>query len=345
MPRSRSPIANCQNAPAGLACHAMTVAVPAPPARLRTLVQSMRRALAASVISIVAGQGAALAQASADGHGAAGTAAGRAENAAQSAAPSEAASALPTVTVVGNLLGDVTEGTNTYAPGTFATGTRLPLTQRESPQSVSVVTRQEMEDFNLTSIDDVMKHTAGVSTVTYDSERTVYFARGFAIQNYQYDGVPVTRNSAYSAGHSLTDMVPYDRVEVLKGATGLLTGVGDPGATINLVRKKPTRELQGLVSAGIGRWNDYRLEADVSSKLNEQGNLRGRVAAAWQDRESAVDYYRRKKTALYGIVELDLGPSTLASLGLEYQNSDPRGSSWGGIPIYDSNGNFNRMPV
>lgn len=277
--------------------------------------------------------------------GAAGAGGSGGSGGASSSGGAGAAATLPTVTVVGNLLGEITEGSGTYAPGTFATGTRLVLTQRESPQSVSVVTRQEMEDFNLTSIDDVLAHTPGVSIITFDSERTVAQARGFAINSYQYDGVPVMRNSAYSAGQSLTDMIAYDRIEVLKGATGLLTGVGDPGATINLVRKKPTRDLKGELTAGIGRWNDYRVSADVGSALNESGSIRGRVAAAYQDRESHLDYYRRKSTALYGIVEADLTPSTLLSVGAEYQNSDPRGSTWGGIPIYDANGNFNRRPI
>jgi outer membrane receptor for ferric coprogen and ferric-rhodotorulic acid len=89
-----------------------------------------------------------------------------------------------------------------------------------------------------------------MSIVTYDSERTEYYSRGFAVQNFQYDGIPMTRDSSYSAGNTLSDTSIYDRVEILKGATGLLTGMGDPGATINLVRKKPTRALPRPVPLG-----------------------------------------------------------------------------------------------
>ncbi len=82
-----------------------------------------------------------------------------------------------------------------------------------------MVTRQAMDDFGLTGIDSVMRHTPGITVSTYDSERTNYYSRGFAIQNFQYDGIPMTRNAPYSAGQTLTDMAIYDRVEVLKGAT------------------------------------------------------------------------------------------------------------------------------
>lgn len=251
---------------------------------------------------------------------------------------------LGSVRVTANQLGEITEGSGSYTPGAIATATRLVLTPRETPQSISVVTRQEMDDFNLTSIDAVMSHTPGVSIVTYDSERTEYYARGFAIQNFQYDGIPMQRDSSYSAGNTLTDMAIYDRVEVLKGATGLLTGNGDPGATINLIRKKPTKDFQGEVSLGAGTWNTYRSQVDLSGALNEAGSLRGRTVAAYQDKQSQLDGYERKTSTFYGIVEADLSPSTLLTVGADYQDNTPTRSTWGGIPIYNSNGDFNDMP-
>src|SRR5450830_531236 len=77
------------------------------------------------------------------------------------------------------------QGTGSYTPGTIATATRLVLTPRETPQSISVVTRQAMDDFALSSIDDVMNYTPGITVSTYDSERTNYFSRGFSINTFQ----------------------------------------------------------------------------------------------------------------------------------------------------------------
>ncbi|MEG2805617.1 TonB-dependent siderophore receptor [Stenotrophomonas sp.] len=255
-----------------------------------------------------------------------------------------AAQTLETVQVTANQLGTVTEGSDSYTPGTIATATRLVLTPRQTPQSISVITRQEMNDFGLNGIDDVMKVTPGISIVTYDSERTEYYARGFAVQNFQYDGIPMARDSAYSAGNTLSDMAIYDRVEVLKGATGLLTGMGDPGATINLVRKKPTRELAGGVTLGAGSWDSYRAEVDVGGPLTESGRVRGRVVGAYHDKHSNVDHYQRRNTVFYGILEADIGDRTLLTVGADAQDSDPQGSSWGGIPLLDSTGAFNAMP-
>ena len=257
----------------------------------------------------------------------------------------EGALELGATQVEANQLGTVTEGTGSYTPGTIATATRLVLTPRQTPQSISVVTRQAMDDFGLNAIDDVMRHTPGITVSTYDSERTNYFSRGFSIQNFQYDGIPMTRNAAYSAGQTLTDMAIYDRIEVLKGATGLLTGAGGPGGTINLIRKKPTAEFKGHIDLGAGSWDNYRSEIDISGPLTDSGNIRGRAVAAYQDKHSFMDHYERKTSVYYGILEFDLDEDTLLTLGADYQDNDPKGSGWSGSrPVYDKAGNPISVP-
>lgn len=251
---------------------------------------------------------------------------------------------LDTVDVIANLLGEITEGSKSYTPGAIATATRMVLTPRQTPQSISVVTRQMMDDFSMTSIDDVMAHTPGVSIVTYDSERTEYYSRGFAIQNFQYDGIPMMRDSAYSAGNTLSDMALYDRIEVLKGATGLLTGSGTPGATINLIRKKPTRDMKGHVQIGAGSYDSRRVEVDVGGALNDSGSLRARGVAVRDETGSNLDRYSRDKSVYYAIVEADITPNTLLTIGGDRQNNEPEVSTWGGIPLLNTDGEFNAMP-
>ncbi|WP_109512717.1 TonB-dependent siderophore receptor [Pseudomonas ovata] len=247
--------------------------------------------------------------------------------------------------IVSNELGTITEGSGSYTPGTIATATRLVLSPRETPQSITVVTRQHMDDFGLNSVDDVMRHTPGITVSAFDTERSNYYARGFSINNFQYDGIPSTaRNVAYSAGNTLSDMAIYDRVEVLKGATGLLTGAGSLGATINLVRKKPTADFQGHASLGAGSWDNYRSELDVSGPLTETGNVRGRAVAAYQDKHSFMDRYSRKTPVYYGIMEFDLSPDTMLTVGGDYQDSLPKASTWSGsFPLIDANGERNHV--
>ena len=87
-----------------------------------------------------------------------------------------------------------------------------------------------------------------------------------------------------------------------------------------------------------GSWNYYRAEADLSAPLNEAGTLRGRVVAAYQENDSYIDRLHEKKEILYGILEADLGPSTLATFGVTLQNHDATGHSRSGRPAYFSDG-------
>lgn len=246
---------------------------------------------------------------------------------------------LGTLSVVGSGLGEATEGTGSYTTGSTSTATKLKLSLRETPQSVSVLTRQRLDDQGLNSLTDVLEQTPGISVQNIDSERFSIYSRGYSIDSYQYDGVPTTLVVTTTATpQSLTDTAIYDRVEVLRGATGLMTGAGDPSGTINLVRKRPTDTFQGHISAGLGSWNLYRTEVDVSGPLVDSGHLRGRLVGAYQQNDSFVDHYQQEKEVYYGILEADLSESTLLSVGFDYQKSDPRGVSYASFPLFYSDG-------
>lgn len=235
-------------------------------------------------------------------------------------------------------LGETTEGTGAYTTGVTTTATKLPLSLRETPQSVTVVTRQQMDDRGSQDISDVLRNTPGVTQQAYDSERMEFSTRGFVITNYQNDGVNSIYDGVYDEGTTHVDMATYDRVEVIKGATGLMTGSGDPSATVNLIRKKPTAQFKGSVTASAGSWDDYRTQVDLSGPLNDSGSVRGRVVSAYQDRKSYQDHYKQKKDVYYGILEADLGESTLLTLGVDQQSVTPRGSTWTGNPVYFADG-------
>ncbi|KAG1250074.1 hypothetical protein G6F68_012999 [Rhizopus microsporus] len=144
------------------------------------------------------------------------------------------ATQLAPVVVLG--AGATTEGTGLYTADWMRSANGLVLSQRETPQSVTVVTRQRMDDEDMRSLTDVMASTPGISVQNFDSERYSFNSRGFGVSNYMYDGIPTSFDTGYAAGESSVDPIIYDRVEVVRGATGLLTGAGNPSASINLRR-------------------------------------------------------------------------------------------------------------
>lgn len=246
---------------------------------------------------------------------------------------------LAATTVSGAGLGATTEGTGSYTTGSASTATGLRLSARETPQSISVVTRQLIEDLNLNNVTQVLELTPGVvvdSMGPAGSDANHIYVRGFEVGSIQVDGV--NRPDTYGFRDDLSDMVSYDRVEVVRGATGLMSGTGDPGATVNLIRKKPTLDTQRTLTLKAGSWDDYRAELDLSGKLSESGHVRGRFVTATSDGQSNIDRQSLKKQTVYGVVEWDVTDSTLLTVGAEYQDMDNKGAGNHGFPMYNADG-------
>lgn len=235
--------------------------------------------------------------------------------------------------------------TGSYTTRSLDYSTGLDLSLRETPQSITVITRQQLDDKAITEIAQALRHTAGITVNQAETDRVFPTARGFSIDNIQFDGAPVRGGYGGVEGDFLADMAVYERVEVIRGAAGLLMGAGNPSAAINLIRKKPTEELRSSVGFKTGRWDLLRTEADVSSSLGFDGRLRGRFVGAFQDSDSYIDSVERDKTVLYGILEADLSPDTRLSAGVDYQKHHVDGVSYGEpVPTYYSDGTRTDLP-
>ncbi|MDH6333106.1 outer membrane receptor for ferric coprogen and ferric-rhodotorulic acid [Stenotrophomonas sp. 1278] len=226
-----------------------------------------------------------------------------------------------------------------YSVRRTSAGTRFDLAPREIPQSVSIISHQRIEDQQLDDIIDVLGNTTGVTSTQSDSERTEFYARGFYIDAYQFDGLPTQMVQNWSYGDSGLDLALYDRVEVVRGATGLLSGAGNPSASVNLIRKHAdSAELTGSVSVNVGSWGRTRTTVDVGSALNASGTVRGRVIGSYLDTDGQMDRYNQRKTLGYAVIDADLTPDTQLSVGYDYQQKRANGATWGGFPMLYSDG-------
>lgn len=233
----------------------------------------------------------------------------------------------------------------TYTVNESAATTRLPLTLQDTPQSISVITEQRIKDQNLTSLRAVLDNTTGVNSTAYDSERVVFWSRGFQIENMSYDGVPIASSLNISSADSSLDPSIYERIEVVRGATGLLSGAGSPSAMSNFVRKHAdSRAPEADVSVSYGSWNTQRETVDASTPLNASGSVRGRFVAAHQDGDSYIDRYHSQKNVAYGVIDADLDENTTLSVGYDWQKTRPTGVTWGSYPVLFSDGGFIKWP-
>lgn len=251
-----------------------------------------------------------------------------------------AAAALPEVTVSGKAPGSTTEGTGSYATFSTSSSTRLNLTPQETPQAISVMTRQRLDDQHLTTVADALDAAPGivVQHTTFGQDGPAVYARGSYLQNYQIDGVPTSSTMS----PFLENTSAYDRIELVRGATGIMNGLGTPAATVNLIRKRPTAQARKAVTVEAGSQDRLGAGADLSGALNDSGSVRARLVADTSRRNAWVDRFRQDNRSFYGIAEIDAGDRTLVTAGFSHLSSDTQ-SPIMGRPIFFGNGQ--RIPL
>ncbi len=193
-------------------------------------------------------------------------------------------------------------------------GAKEPRPIKEVPQTISVVTQEEIQLRNLFTLEEVMLSTPGITVTGVSSEGQTYLSRGFSLNAYLIDGVPLV-----SYPGTRPDMTVYERAEILRGPSSLFSGAAEPGGAINLVRKRPASHLSVSMAGLAGSWNNYRGELDISGPIAGQDRVKGRFAASAQDSNMFYDHGSRRRYVAYGIVSADLTDDLVLSVGAHHQ--------------------------
>lgn len=231
-----------------------------------------------------------------------------------------------------------TDGTKSYTSGAVTTAGKTPAKRIDVPNSVSVMTRQQMDDQHLVTVDQVLAHTVGVTMISNDPTQSQYLIRGYSPEA-MVDGAPALGGFG---GWQQFDTALYDRIEVLKGPSGLLMGQGSPGGVVNFVKKAPRDVLGGSFEANYGSWNNKRGVLDLTGPLGEEKRVRWRGVLSGIDKNFFYDRAHDGKWMGYGTLEVDLTDHTLLTLSAVHQ--DDRAPTFSGLPAYKATGAFLDVP-
>lgn len=218
----------------------------------------------------------------------------------------------------------------------------LDLDIADTPQSISVVSRDLMDKFGADNINDALRLATGINVEEWETNRTNYMARGFEIKNTQVDGVGLPNDWGIVTG--AMDSFGYEKLEVIRGANGLLTGVGNSSGTINYVRKRPTNVTQGSIDVSAGSFDQRRIEADYSTPFTADGKWAGRLVVAAEDQDSYLRLLGNDRTFVYGVVDGQLGDRSTLTLGASYQEANTDGNMWGALVLAYSDGTQAEFP-
>jgi outer membrane receptor for ferric coprogen and ferric-rhodotorulic acid len=222
-----------------------------------------------------------------------------------------------------------TEGSQSYTSTAATIGGKGAVPLRQIPQSVTVITRERIEDQNFTQLEDIARQTVGLHVLRNDPGRSSIYSRGFELDNAFINGLPAPLSSIYG---TQPDLAIFDRVEVLRGPAALYSGSSEPGGSVNLVLKRPTADPHVSGSVQAGSFKNFRGEIDVSGPVVKSQAIRARIVAAFQDRESVVDTNDNQIGILFGTVEADITDDTTLTVSAFHQ--ERQSTPFNGLPAY-----------
>lgn len=209
--------------------------------------------------------------------------------------------------------------------------TGLAMEVKDTPQTISTIEQEEINDYGLTGSNDALQLGTGVNVDVYETNRVALNARGFEIQSTQLDGLGMTNDWGVVTGQQ--DTFLFDKIELIRGANGLLTGVGNASGTVNYVRKRPTNKDGGQVQLSTGSYGLKRGALDYNKVLTQDGTWAGRMVVVQQDKDSHLRALGDKRTSLYGAVDGQIGSNGVLTVGLTHLDAKQSSPMWGSLTL------------
>ncbi|MBB3196674.1 TonB-dependent siderophore receptor [Roseateles terrae] len=207
----------------------------------------------------------------------------------------------------------------------------LPIAIKDTPQSISTLDKDDMANFGLTGANDALKLATGVNVDQYETNRATFNSRGFEVQLTQIDGVGMTNDWGTVVGQQ--DTYLFERIELIRGANGMLTGVGNASGTINYIRKRPTNVDGGEVNLTYGQWGQLRGALDYNKVLTQDGRWAGRLVVVHEDKDSYLRALNDKRSTVYGVVDGQIGRAGTLTFGVSLNDSKQHSPMWGSLIV------------
>lgn len=216
-------------------------------------------------------------------------------------APGVIESTLPVVEVSTAAEGDNAAGINGYVARRSRSATKTTSSLVETPQSISVITQENLADRQVQSVSEALLYSANVNGQRYGADtRSDYFTiRGFNSDLY-LDGLRVPQIASQTGGYAgfLIEPFSLDRVEVLRGPSSALFGQSNVGGIVNMVSKEPQATPSGEIYARIGSYDRKEVGFDLTGPINNDPRLTYRINGMVRDADTAYAFGKNDRIAI-----------------------------------------------
>ena len=242
---------------------------------------------------------------------------------------------LDTIVVTANPLYaiDPSEDNDLYNANVATVGTKIPDYLENIPQSISVITQAKIDDLNLDTLDQIAKRTTGLRVLQNDDGRSSIFSRGYEYDQYSIDGLA---SPMASINGTLPNLAAFDRVEVMRGPSGLFNSASEMGGVVNLVRKRGKADGDQILEANISNPKGYGVSADLQGSLSTDDSLVGRTVLQYNERANPVvdeiDGKNNQNSTVYVSVDKQLNDTS--KFGLGYLMQDRQITPDNGLPTF-----------
>ncbi|MFM0736456.1 TonB-dependent siderophore receptor [Paraburkholderia xenovorans] len=210
--------------------------------------------------------------------------------------------------------------------GSAATKTGTPI--HETPQSISVIGRDQLDDRNVTTLNDALHYTAGVATYySNDTRNDAFNIRGFSSDFFYLDGSRLPAVPGRALDQWRVDPYQLERIEVVKGPSSVLYGLGEPGGVVSMVSKMPTDYTRGQVDLLAGSFNHYGVGIDTSGPVDADKRLLYRFIAQETYSQNQVDSVHGTRTLVAPSVTLRPSADTSLTLMATYLHDNTMDSN------------------
>ncbi len=218
-----------------------------------------------------------------------------------------------------------------YVAHRSTAGTKTDTSLLETPQSISVVPRDQITDQNAESLNQALRYTSGVTAETRGGVATRYDQmniRGFMADDY-LDGLKLLNNGWYIA----PQIDPYllERIDVLKGPVSVLYGQSNAGGIVDQISKLPTAIPQHEVGLEFGNFAHVQGTFDLSGPIDQEGHWLYRLTGIGRSEDGQVATTKNQRLAIAPALTWHPDDSTTLTLQALYQH-DPASTSYGSIP-------------
>lgn len=195
---------------------------------------------------------------------------------------------------------------------------KIPLSIKDTPQTVVAITEDMLEFASVKALKDVYKLDASASATHATADTTVNYYRGFRQQSsngVRIDGFRLNIDTPL-------DFAPFERIELVKGATSTLYGQNSIAGTMNLITKAPRADFGGELMFEAGSFRHYRSEVDLYGPLTSDRRLTFRLVGAYTDEGSHLRYVHQRVAVIAPMLRFEFSADTSITTRVNYQHYD-----------------------